>query len=322
MRKLAVIGAGQLGSRHLQALMKLTFPCEIWVMDPSAASLDTARERASVIAQGADHKLYFTQQLTELPRALDYVIVATAADVRWKVLQQLLGASSVRYLLLEKVLFQDLAHYDAAQQLFASCGTSVWVNCTRRAYPIYDRVRDFFAGRPLWQMNVSGGEWGLGCNGVHFLDLYAFLGGETVNAFSTDALDPQVIASKRSGFHEFTGTLTGTSPSGRFEATSRGDSGEPIIIELRAEGRSCVLDEATGTAFFGDHAEKRWTTEDFTNPFLSDVGAQIAEGLLSRGECQLPTYAESAACHVPFVRALASFAARYIGQPANICPIT
>ena len=45
MHQIAIIGAGQLGSRHLQGLAKLQLPCQVHVVDPSPKSLEVARQR-------------------------------------------------------------------------------------------------------------------------------------------------------------------------------------------------------------------------------------------------------------------------------------
>ena len=41
----AIIGAGQIGSRHLQALCKLESPARVALVDPSDESLQTASDR-------------------------------------------------------------------------------------------------------------------------------------------------------------------------------------------------------------------------------------------------------------------------------------
>ena len=45
MKTVLVIGAGQLGSRHLQALKLVQNDLSISVVDPFQASLDVAKER-------------------------------------------------------------------------------------------------------------------------------------------------------------------------------------------------------------------------------------------------------------------------------------
>ena len=45
MHSIAIIGAGQLGSRHLQAIARLTMPARVYLVDPSDAARDVARQR-------------------------------------------------------------------------------------------------------------------------------------------------------------------------------------------------------------------------------------------------------------------------------------
>ena len=52
-----------------------------------------------------------------MPAAMDIVIIATGADVRRKVIEELLEQAHVSYLLLEKVLFQRLEDYDVVASL-------------------------------------------------------------------------------------------------------------------------------------------------------------------------------------------------------------
>ena len=322
MPNIAIIGAGQLGGRHLQAVLKLDTPLHIWVVDPSPVSLDTARLRATEIPHGAGHRLSFETAIDALPLTIDYAIVATGADVRLAVLEALLDHARIKYLLLEKVLFQRLADYDRAAALLDQHDVTTWVDCTRRAYPIYHEVKAFFADSTIWDFAVSGGNWALGCNVVHFLDLFAFLSGELVVQIDTGRLDDAIVPGRRPGFAEFTGTLAGRSPSATFAATSRPDVAATLMITIRAEDRSCVLDEFSGAAFFGTHADKSWRRESFVIPFLSDVSTGIARDILRYGRCDLATFAESAACHRPLIGSLATFAASRTGGDPALCPIT
>jgi predicted dehydrogenase len=128
-RKFAVIGAGQLGSRHLQALGRVGGRNDIFIVDPNADSRRVARERFNEFNPGFLGKLYELESLLELPAELDVAIVATTSNVRLAVLATLMKSSKVRYLLLEKVLFQDLAQYQQAAELLQMQIGRVWVNC-------------------------------------------------------------------------------------------------------------------------------------------------------------------------------------------------
>jgi predicted dehydrogenase len=321
-RQIAVIGAGQLGSRHLQGLVRLDLPCDIHVVDPSAASLDMARQRADEVPAAASHSLNFHEQIEALPLMLDHAVIATAADVRLSVLRSLLQGRTVRNILLEKVLFQRQSDYAEAAELLQEAGSRAWVNCPRRVFPIYETLRTFFREDPLFHVDVRGGNWGLGCNSIHFIDIIAYLTGGSVHSISTALLDEDLIDSKRAGFKEFTGTLLGHCGNTRFSLTAQRGSQAPLLLTLRGSNRSCLVDESVGRAFLCDPLDGGWRTVEFKAPMLSELATAVTQRILEDGSSALTPYAQSAAYHLPMLEALRGHAARNLGEANDICPVT
>lgn len=320
--QIAVIGAGQLGSRHLQGLVRLDSPCEIHVIDPSPASLEVARQRAAEVSAAAHHALHFHQQIEALPPMLDHAVIATAADVRLSVLRALLQGRTVRNILLEKVLFQRQSDYSQAAELLQQAGSRAWVNCPRRVFPIYETLRTFFRDDPLVHVDVRGGNWGLGCNSIHFIDIIAYLAGGSVHSLSTALLDEELIDSKRAGFKEFTGTLLGRCGDASFSLTAQRGSQAPLLLTLRGGSRSCLIDESAGRAFLCDPRDGGWRTVEFKAPMLSELATSVTQRILEDGSSALTPYTESAAYHLPLLQALGAHAARHLDGANDICPIT
>lgn len=323
MIEVAVIGAGQLGSRHLQGLLKLNQNCHFHVVDPSPAALEIARTRSSEMnLPQAAAKVLYSQTVEQLPDMIDYAVIATTADVRLEVLRNLLANRRVHNLLLEKVLFQRLEDYPAATELITQAGAKSWVNCTRRAFPIYQQIKKFLEGRPLVYFHVYGGHWGMGCNAIHFLDLLTYLTESPSDEISTLGLQSELIPGKRPGFYEFTGSLTGYSGQCRFEIASLPNSSLPLLVTIRAESRTCVIDEAGGQAFFHDSDTRSWQRQEFKIPYLSELGPIIADQILVHGHSVLTPLDEAIACHLPLIRALLHHAEKSLGGPLDFCPIT
>ena len=324
MYKIAVIGAGQLGGRHLQGLARLSLPCEIEVVDPSPTSLDTARQRlAEMPSNAAITSVNYHSSIETLPPTLDYAVIATTADVRLSVLQTLLVGRKVRSVLLEKVLFQYQGDYALAETLLAVHKVQAWVNCTRRAFPIYKLVRDFFGEDPLKYFQVMGGGWGLGCNSIHFFDLLGMLTGNVPTEISTKDLDNVLVPSKRKNFMEFTGSLSGRFGDTYFEITSFAESSARLLLTLRSETRTCVIDETAGHAFFFDVKQQTpWELRNFEIPFLSQLSTAIATQILTEGSVTIPTLKQSMAYHLPLLAALGAHAAKTEGTPVDFCPVT
>ena len=49
MKKITLVGCGNIGSRHLQALVKLPFETEIQIIDPNENSIKLAKSRLNEI---------------------------------------------------------------------------------------------------------------------------------------------------------------------------------------------------------------------------------------------------------------------------------
>ena len=107
MYNIAIIGSGQLGSRHLQGLAKIDMEINIEVADLNVQSLELARKRYEEIPANPSVKsISFFQSIEDLNDSLDLVIVATNADIRYELVVQLLRAKKVKNIILEKVVFQ------------------------------------------------------------------------------------------------------------------------------------------------------------------------------------------------------------------------
>jgi siroheme synthase (precorrin-2 oxidase/ferrochelatase) len=110
-KNLLVIGAGQLGSRHLQALKTLPYACQITVVDPSAQSLKVAEARYNEVQTEVSHEAKFLETLPTQKQNYDFAILACSAKPRRQALEKLLKEHSVSNLLLEKILYDRHQDY-------------------------------------------------------------------------------------------------------------------------------------------------------------------------------------------------------------------
>src|SRR4029077_20318051 len=134
--------------------------------------------------------------------------IATSADVRRQVIEELLQRTRVRFFILEKVAFQSIPDFDAVMRLLKTKGAKAWVNCSyRRKFSIYQKIKQSIGPGERVVFNLSGGAWGLACNSIHFLDIFSYLTGTTDLRVDGSGLDAKVQPSKREGFIELTGTL-------------------------------------------------------------------------------------------------------------------
>jgi len=320
-----IIGAGQLGSRHLQGLLKAAVEQQVYVLDPSSASLETAAARATEVQHAVP--LHFVNSWEQLPAAFDLVIVATGADVRAAVVAQLLARHTVRYLVLEKVLFQDLASFDHISELIHRKAVPAWVNHPRRMFPHYRQIQTELAAAPgPLVFTATGTNWGLACNALHLVDICCFLTGSAVAELDLQWTDPVIHPSKRPGYIEFTGTVRGRlEDNSLFTITSLPGTPGALTVQAAAAGHRWLVQEGAHPSMVCYHSGDGFAKAihgSLVNEFQSGLTTRLAEQLLLNGNCELPTYTEACRAHVPFITAALARYNELGGHTAVKIPIT
>ncbi len=323
MKNIAIIGAGQLGSRHLQALVHVQKKINIQVVDSSEDSLKTAEMRFNEVSENFKGTISFHTNISFLEKKLDVVIVATNSKVRRSVVDQLVNHSKIEYLILEKFLFINEQDYFYTEKLFAEKNIKVWVNCPRRLIDFYRKIQKEIIG-PI-HFFATGNAWGLGCNGIHLLDLFAFLTKSNNIVLSSQLINKEVIESKRSGYIEFTGTITGYADENSFHITSFPQDVSPLHIIINTPKVRYSISEGATSNVWISKLENNWAWEEttFKIPFQSQLTNMVVDDLLENGSCNLTSFKESSTLHLTFLRNLISFL-RIININNSIieCPIT
>ena len=322
-KQVLIIGAGQLGSRHLQGVLKSSMPMEVFVIDPSIDSLNIAQQRANEIKN--KHDLHFNTDWINLPGSFDLVIVATNADIREKVVTQLFENYKVGSLVLEKVLFQELDSYKRVGDLLSKHEISAWVNHPRRMFKSYKLLKGLLNPYTPKVYQVVGGNWGLGCNSLHFIDLIVYLSESRVNNMDADWLSDTILESKRAGYVEFTGTIKGLLENGSiFIITSlEGEPSSTTFTIFDTDNRFVIQEGGTPQIYHYKKAHAfNLESFPFVMEFQSDLSTRLVSDLFERGTCDLPSYDEARQTHEIFIAALLNKYNKIGGLQSHILPIT
>ena len=325
----AVIGGGQLGSRHLQGLIHCRRPLEIHVVDPDGGALRLARQRWSEAGgPQSPHATHFQTGMESLPDRLDLAIVSTTAAVRPDVVEQLDGRSEVGSWLLEKVLAQS---HNGLDRIAAAIGNParVWVNTWARTTPWFQEIRGRVGTGPL-VVEVRGASWGMGCNAIHFMDLFAWWTGENSIVVDGAGLDHCWPNAKRAGHHELSGLLriefsSGTTLLLRSTAPpvpgSRAgtDSIKQMVIQAQC-GQWNVHEPFSETA--GSAVTKSGERIDGRVEYQSERTGPIVDSILETGTCDLPDLATSSHHHQLLLAGLLEVRPNLEGVESAVVPIT
>jgi len=294
----ALLGCGNIGFRHLQALTSGTEPATVTVVEPNVAAHERINDHIAQTAGASSKDVTLVTEIPASPQVFDLVVVATTTDTRRPVVDTLLDRHQVRALILEKVLFPRVADLDEIGQRLEDLGVASFVNCGRRTFPGYVELRDQLANRAVRSIAVHGNQFGLASNTVHFLDIAEFLTGAAITSVSAAGLQPGHVPSKRAGSVEVFGTLAAELSDGSHLSIECLDK-DPVAVgvDVDADGLAVTIDEVGRTVTAGGE----------TRPFALQAVSEttwIYDDALRTGSCSLTPYADSARQHRAYFSAL------------------
>lgn len=326
-----IIGGGQLGSRHLQALAAVKTPLQIEVIDPSEAALRSSEDRFFAMAGAKRHSIRFSASIQKVAdrQLCDFLIVATGARPRLAVLKEALESWTVRGILLEKLLFTQLEDYNAGSQLLEkNPQTKAWVNCAMRQMPVYQEIKERVHSQNLcFDFSVTGSmsQYGLMTTAIHYIDLFSWMAGESKPvSVDIERLDTQLHQAKRTGYHELTGTIKVSHPdgsTGRFSCSKVGNA--PALLAFQTPLERWFVREAEGKLWNAFEPSWQWEEKSFQLPYQSQLTTMNVESFLATGEVPyLPTWRHSFRSHLALVEPISKWLASQDFDSAESFPFT
>lgn len=277
MNTIWLIGCGNIGFRHLQAMLAMRDAADITVIEPATA-LHPRIMAELALPRATSHRVSIRADLPQDGGA-DLAVVATSAPQRAGIVRALTLGAAPRAVILEKILAQTEADLDAIAADLAAAGTRAQVNCPRRYFPGYHALRARLAGQGPLSVRARGAQFGLASNAVHFLDLLEYLNDSPLVAVETAGLEPGGKPSKRAGFLEIYGTLAARLANGASMDVTCEDR-EPLSLAITvstAAGAQYHIDEARGTLTTADGPE------EFATRFVSQTPEVYVDALAGQG---------------------------------------
>ena len=269
--KIVIIGMGNIGKRWLESILAIRSEKDVFCIEINEIVAKELQERYK-------ERITVYTQISMLPREIDLCAITSTADVRRKIFDDIVDHCLVKYIVFEKVLFQKESDYYHVLNELESRKIKGWVNCTRREMPPCKKLKSRLDSGSYFTLCAGGNHWGLGCNGVHIIDFAAYLGGIDGLEINTSGLIGPVVESKRKGFYEFRGTITGKSGKCRsFQISDTGsDVMTPLVITINSDAGCYVIDETNGIMRYMDNTTNwEWSEEDFSYLYTSQIVGSI-----------------------------------------------
>jgi hypothetical protein len=308
MLKIALIGVGNIGIRYLEGILKSDLILKVELLDKKIESINYFSNLIKQFKNSSHNiDLVLRHSIEDFSSSLDLAIISTTADVRFQVACSLIEQKRIKNIILEKIVFQKPEEYLIFNDLIIRKNINCYVNHPRRVYPFYQKLKQKIIAKSGLIVTIQGGDWGLGCNALHYIDLISYLVESDEIRLSVDFLDKEIINSKRPGFIEFSGVLCGTVGDARFFIYS-GKTESPTIITINNSEFSYTIQESAGLIYEVDLKKITFNIlEEKIQYYQSEITSDIINQILVTGNSSLPRFQEVIRIHTIFIKNLLEF---------------
>ena len=304
LKKIAVIGCGQVGRRHIQGLGQSESKLAVNIYDRSSEMLEACKVFINEIADEVGNINFSFYNLDDLGKAsalYHLTILASTANERPKQIKSILSKINAKNWLLEKPLTQSENELDDLE--LSLSGLNVWINHFRRTIPWHQELQKLHFDNKQVEIIISGSDIGIGCNISHLVDLVNYWSEEVPINVNVSGLDDPWHHSKRKGFREVNGKLDITFSQGStLQVISAGKLGKLSINgKFLTTGIEFSIDETNAIALIGKDVSVKGQMM-----FQSQMTGMVFDQLEQTGTCNLTPLNIAAKCYRPVIEALLS----------------
>mgnify|MGYP001326036810 CR=1 FL=1 len=295
--KILLVGAGQLGSRYLQGLKKFNKKIDLCVVDIDKNSLKISKDRWDSIDTNVRHVCNFHTTLPQKIKLYDLAIITTTANIRLKIIKDILKETKIRFWILEKLLAQNSKDIDEIDKLLSH--SKVWVNTCDKTFSWFKAIKNKKnTETKVSKFNVEGNRWAIISNGIHLIDFYEWWTNETLMEVDSSKLNKKWFKSKRNGFIETSGSIHCTFSKGSTLIFScKNDKNKP-------ESQKYFLDDWNIDKFRGFAKNKSGLIIKGELELMSNKITEFASDILFRGSCELTNLSESVRIHKIYLNSI------------------
>ncbi len=323
MKKISLIGCGNIGSRHLQALVKIPFAIDVKVVEPFLESEELAKSRLKEIQFDEElHNISWYKNIDDLHEKPDLTIVSTTSVGRVDLLSKLLEMGHSRFL-IEKVVCQSDNEYERLMKKFKDFNAKGWVNTNRRYFETYKKLKDYFSDSKVIHVSVTSSNISaLATNSIHYMDFFSYFTNDYNIYLNGDFLLNELFSNKRGkGFVEFAGTIIGSIKNGStFSMTSLPGPKLPIVINIIGNDKHIMINETNEQLI--DLINPENNEFSFRYEHVSDLTNKIVQDILQNDNCSLTTLENSKILHKEIFKIFNFHIEKLTNKKQELCPIT
>ena len=319
MKKILLIGLGNIGKRHFESIYNYKKKkYSIHVIDKSNFALKKIKKNIKLL----NNNLILENNYNNLDPFYDLVIISTNSFEREKIIDTLLKKITFNFVILEKIVFQKIKSYDKYIKIFDQKKIKCWVNCPRRTYNSYINLKKYIKKNDNLIMFISGGNWNLASNFVHFTDLFCFLTNSTNLKVDIFNIDKKIRKSKRKGYVEFNGLIILKSNNNHYLVLHKNTFNDVTSVKISQNNLVFTFNENEDFAFLEDSLTKKIKKMKFIFPYQSEITIRYCLDIFEKKHCILPTLKEHTEINKELFKCFLSFYKKNKNIKNNVLPIT
>ena len=294
-KNILILGLGNIGRRHLEAILKLR-DIRINLIDNNEISLNLSKE---IIYQKNKFNLdiNFFNKITEITEKIDLCIIATNSMDRTELILKLINSFSIKYLIVEKVVFNKISDFDKIIKKLNYKKIKSWVNYSRRYDNQFKKIKNDINNIDKIYIEVNGGRWGLGSNSVHFIDLLFFFKNNFKLIVTDKKLHNRIYKSKRKGYYEFGGTIEIKSNKGdKIILKDNMKNNESLTLSISYSNKKYIFNYSDGSLNYFKN-KKIISSKKFKPIFQSNITNKIIQDIFKYKTCALASLKDSKNSH-------------------------
>jgi len=273
--RICIVGVGNIGMRYVQGITSKFPDAELILID-----CDDRLKELEKLELG---NVELLSSLDDIHGPVDLCIVSTSCESRLAIYKRCLELKP-RYIILEKYLFKSREEFEECLSLDR---VPTFVNQWMYGSKTFDCL---FEGDAR-SVELTGSDWGLACNAVHWMDVFKRHMNITHLQVGSDTTIYKVFHSKRAGYEEVYGELVFVDKDSdkTFKLIDRPDTGLVNMQKIRIDEKVYIFD-------YSKIMEDEKVLSQF--PYFSELIGGIVGDILDTGSSHLPLLEESISQHL------------------------
>ena len=314
-KKILIVGCGNIGFRHLSSLIQSSEKYQIYVLDNNKL----IEKKLKNISKN----IIFFNHINDLVKykieKIDLVIISTNSFERFKIFKFLTRNIKINYIILEKVVFQNMKDFQNAISITKTKKIKAWVNCPYRTYNFFKKVKKEIKNSKF-KIFVDGSRWNICSNTIHYLDLLNFFSKKKIKQ-CTFKLDSNNYTKKNIKYLEFYGSINYYINKNWYLSLNCEKKYENLKINIRILFRNIIY-----TIHIYQNGKSKFYKNDKLLKqkliYQSKLTALIAKQIFKTKKCDLIDLYESSKLHKLLFKPILKHQ-KYLGlKNKDICNIT